>query len=101
MLFDLREIHNESDMHGEPCPVCADRPCVTNIYVTTPDGTTNTRHTCESVAGCVDHTLSLNHHGDDMPVVEISTAPMPWVLATLSAGDLGCVTGSVTHGRVA
>lgn len=109
MLYDLREINNESDMHGEPCPVCADQPCVTNLYVTTHDGWpdgTDTRHTCES-ATCMAHTLAAHHHGDEMPIVELSIAPMPWVLggpigAGNSGPDLVSVTGSVRPaGRVA
>lgn len=109
MSFDLREIHTESDLHGEPCPVCADRPAVTNVYVTTPDADDDTRHTCEAVE-CLIHTVTVHHHGDGTPIVELSMAPMPWTLAdfpapatpAITAGDLGCVTGSVrSAGRVA
>lgn len=100
MLYDMVTITAESDMHGEACPVCADRPCVANIYVTNPEGEGDTRHTCENMV-CVAHTLAVHHHGDDTPMFEVSTAPMPWVATTLPASDVTALAEAVFGERVA
>lgn len=81
MLYDLRTTATPSDEHGVACPYCQDEPCVTNVYLVDADGNGETLHTCESVV-CIGAALArtdtTGHHGDDMPIVELSTAPMPW-----------------------
>lgn len=116
MLYDLQATTRVSDMHGEPCSVCADRPCVTNVYLNDADGEADTRHTCENMV-CVSHVLDTHHRGDDTPIVEVSTAPMPWesgnpapvvaltdpdrLAAAIPADDIAAIADVVLSGNLA
>lgn len=89
MHYDTRTITTPSDLHGEPCPWCQDAPCVTNIYLVDADGEDGMAHTCNTPA-CIEQATGPGRHHCDIreALVEISTAPMPWVQDTDTAGEV-------------
>lgn len=72
--LDMRTITAPSDSHGDPCRWCDDtiRPVTANVIVRDPEGNTQHRATCSDET-CIVRAAMFDHHGDDDPIVEVST----------------------------